>query len=436
MKYLTSFFSLLFSLQSLFGTEIILWHSFEGFIKDKFTEVIEDFNHQSGAYHITPIYKGNYTEVFNQGVEAFKTGNAPHILQVYEVATQTMMLMPDMFRPVDDLMRYYFKKFDSDVYIDAVRDFYSTADNKMYSLPWNASTGILFYNKKAFKDAGLDPENPPKTWIDLEIMGAKLVNAGYKGFVTAWPAAYNLEYICSWHNLPFASCNNGFGGLESRLCFNGFYETRHIQKLVQWQKQGIFSYQGRMVNPPEQFFAEGKCAILLQGSNRFPMLSKMSQNPIGVGFMPYWPDISGSPYRLTIGGSSFWAISGFNEEIYRGIAHFFAYLSLPEVQAYWHQQTGYLPITEAAYYLSKKKGFYTKNPAAEIAVLEVMNNKITPCTKGIRLGNYTLIREKIVDYLEKAFNGELTPKEALDKAVDEGNTLLAEFEKAHTKAKG
>jgi sn-glycerol 3-phosphate transport system substrate-binding protein len=423
-----------FTYSSLFSTEIVFWHAFEGFLNDKFTEIVEDFNHQSKGYHITLVYKGNYTEVFNKGIEAFENGNPPHILQVYEVATQTMMLKPEVFISVEELMKRYFKKFDSDVYIDAVREFYSTSDNKMFSLPWNASTGILFYNKKAFEDAGLDPNLPPKTWVELERIGIKLVNAGYKGFVTAWPAAYHLEHLCSWHNIPFATYDNGFKGLEARLNFNSFYPTRHIEKLVEWQKNDIFSYQGRFTNEPEKFFSEGQCGILLQGANRFPQLKKMSAHPIGVGFLPYWPDITGAPYRLNIGGSSFWAMNGFDDEINRGIAHFLAYLSLPEVQAYWHQQTGYLPITEAAYYLSKKKGFYEKNPAAEIAVLEVMNQKTTPYTKGIRLGNYPVIRDKIIDYLEKALQGEFTPKEALDKAVEEGNKLLEQFEAQHTKS--
>lgn len=415
-------------------TEIIFWHAFEGFLYDQFAEIVTDFNHQSKSYNITLVYKGNYTETFNNGIAAFEQGNPPHILQVYEVATQTMMLKPKIFRPVDELMRFYFKKFDSDIYIDAVRDFYSTPDNKMYSLPWNASTGILFYNKKAFKQVGLDPEKPPKTWEDLETASIKLVDAGYKGFVTAWPVAYHLEHVCSWHNLPFATEDNGFGGLGARLNFNGFYQLRHISKLVDWQQSGVFSYQGRMTNQPEKFFTDGKSAILLQGANRFPMLAKSSPDPIGVGFMPYWADIPNAPYRLNIGGSSFWVISGLDEDIYRGIAHFFSYLSQAEVQAYWHQKTGYLPITEAAYYLTKKKGFYEKNPAAEIAVLEVMNQKNTPYTKGIRLGNYTLVRDKILDYLEQAFAGKLTPKEALDKAIEEGNQLLAEFEAEHSKA--
>jgi sn-glycerol 3-phosphate transport system substrate-binding protein len=413
-------------------TEIVFWHAFEGFLAEKFAEIVDDFNHQSNAYHVKLVYQGNYRETFDKGVAAFEEGNPPHILQVYEVATQTLMLKPEAFVPIDDLMRRFYKKFDAGVYIDSVKDFYSTYDNKMVSLPWNASTGILFYNKKAFEAAGLDPEKPPKTWLELEAFGIKLLDAGYKGFVTAWPVAYHLEHLCSWHNLPFATEGNGFGGMSARLNFNGPYQTRHISKLREWQKQGIFSYQGRFTNEPEKFFTDKNCAILLQGANRYPML-KEALEPIGVGFMPYWPDIDGSPYRLNIGGSSFWALSGFDKEIYRGIAQFLSYLSLAEVQAYWHQQTGYLPITEAAYYLSKKNGFYQKNPAAEIAVLEVMNQKITPYTKGIRLGNYPVVREKILDYLEKAFNGELTAREALDLAVEQGNQLLADFEREHTK---
>ncbi len=421
---------------SLFAkTEIVFWHAFEGFLYDQFAEIVDDFNHQSKSYQIKLVNKGNYTETFDSGVAAAEHGNPPHILQVYEVATQTMMLKPKLFRPVDELMLYYFKKFDNDIYIDAVRDFYSTPDNKMYSLPWNASTGILFYNKKAFEQAGLDPEKPPTTWEELETAGIKLVSAGYKGFVTAWPVAYHLEHLCSWHNLPFATEGNGFGGLKARLDFNGPYALRHISKLVDWQQSGVFSYQGRFVDQAERFFTDGKSAILLQGSNRVSMLKKKSPDPIGVGFMPYWADITGAPYRLNIGGSSFWALAGFDEDIYRGIAHFFSYLSSTEVQAHWHQKTGYLPITEAAYYLTKKKGYYEKNPAAEIAVLEVMNNKNTPYTRGIRLGNYTIVREKILDNLEKAFAGELTPKEALDKAIEEGNQLLAEFEAEYTPSK-
>lgn len=416
------------------GIEIELWHAFDGPLEKAFIEIVEDFNHHSGGqYQIVPVKKGNYKEVFEQGIEAFNSKQQhPHILQVYEVATLTMMHRPDIYVPVGELMSSYHKKFDPDVYIDAVRNFYSTGDGKMLSLPWNASTGILFYNKNAFTKAGLDPEKPPKTWEEMELMGVKLVKSGFKGFTTAWPAAYHLEHLCSWHNMPFATMSNGFEGLDARFIFNGPFQVAHLAKLVEWQKEGIFSYAGRFTNEPEKLFTSGECAILLQGANRLSLLSQQMSSPIGVGFMPFWKKTTAKPYNLNIGGASFWVMQGCSKDEYRGIAQFFEYLSSTAIQAYWHQTTGYLPITEAAYYLTKKKGFYKSHPAAEIAVLEVMACTPTAYTKGVRVGDYVRIRDVIVDQLEKAFSGDLTPQQSLDQAVDRGNLILAEFEKSHS----
>jgi sn-glycerol 3-phosphate transport system substrate-binding protein len=413
--------------------EIVLWHAFDGPLEAAFVEIVEDFNHHSGTHKVIPIRKGNYKEVVEKGLEAFEKGEQPHLLQVYEVATLTMMYTPEVFVSVDELMHKHNKKFDPDVYIDAVRNFYSTAEGKMLSFPWNASTGILFYNKDAFTKAGLDPEKPPKTWEELESYAQKCVTSGLIGFTTAWPAAYHLEHLSCWHNLPFSSLGNGFQGLGTRLIFNRAEQIFHLTKLTEWQKKGVFSYSGRFTTEPEQLFTSGKCAILLQGANRLPLLKQQAKFPIGVGFMPYWSQIVKKPYNLNIGGASFWVMSGFKESTYQGIAQFLEYLSSTSIQAYWHQKTGYLPITEAAYYLTKKKGFYQTHPAEEIAVLEVMGSAPTEHTKGVRLGNYLTIRDRIVDYLEKAFSGEISPKEALDGAVQSGNQLLETFEKENVK---
>ena len=149
--------------------------------------------------------------------------------------------------------------------------------------------------------------------------------------------------------------------------------------------------------------------------------------------MPFWKNVSDSPYRLNIGGSSFWAISNLPEDTYRGIAHFFC-LSLIDRSSSSLASKNRLPTDHRRppTISRKKKGFYASNPAAEIAVLEVLNQKNTPNTKGIRLGNYTIIREKIIDYLEQAFEGKISAKDALDQAVEEGNQLLSEFEMEHT----
>lgn len=409
--------------------QLVLWHAFDGFLEEQFKKIVEDFNFQSGTYFVVPVRKGNYKEVYERGLSAYLDGKPPHILHIYEVATSSAMQTPNFFWPVDDLMRSFHRSFDPDVYIDAVRTFYCCPNGKMLSLPWNASTGALFYNKKAFAEAGLDPNAPPKTWEEIETFSLKLAAKGYTGFTTAWPAAYHLEHFSSCHNLPYATKSNGFAGPDARLIFNQSAEVlHHITQVAKWQKMGLFQYMGRYNEDPEEFFSSGKCAILLQGANRLPILKKKADFEIGVGQMPYYAKFTDAPYALNIGGGSFWVFNGFSDREYRGIVQFFSYLSSTEVQAGWHQKTGYLPITEAAYYLTRKKGFYATHPAVEIPVLEVLTKRHTPNTRGVRLGNYTQVRDVIIDNLEKAFSGELAPQEALDIAAAEGNKLLEAFE--------
>lgn len=416
---------------SLKAHEIYLWHAFEGFIGEKFCKIVEDFNHHSEVHQVIPIYKGNYKETYEEGIHSFDEGQPPHILQVYEVATLSMMLDSNRYVPVEKIMKDYYCNFDPFVYIDVVRHFYSSFEQEMLSLPWNASTGILFYNKEAFRKAGLDPERPPQTWLELEEMGEKLVAAGYQGFTTAWPAAYHLEHLCAWHDLPFGTEENGFKSLSGRLIFDAEEQIFHWNKLVEWQQTGLFSYSGRYTAEPENKFTEGQCAILLQGANRLPLLSRSADFEVGVGFMPYWPHLADTPQNLNIGGASFWVMQGFSESEYRAIAQFFEYLSSPAVQANWHQATGYLPITDAAYYLTKKRGFYEDHPAHEIAVLEVMEKTPASNSRGARFGNYVEIRDLIVDYLEKALSGELSAEEALHRAASDGNQKLAEYEASY-----
>ena len=109
----------------LISQEIYVWHAFEGFIEEKFSEIVEDFNSQSETYRVIPVRKGNYAETYERGIEASQKGSPPHILQVYEVATLSMMLSPDHYVPVEALMKRYNNRFDSHVYIDVVRKFYS-----------------------------------------------------------------------------------------------------------------------------------------------------------------------------------------------------------------------------------------------------------------------------------------------------------------------
>jgi sn-glycerol 3-phosphate transport system substrate-binding protein len=147
--------------------------------------------------------------------------------------------------------------------------------------------------------------------------------------------------------------------------------------------------------------------------------------------MPYWPDVAAAPQNSIIGGATLWVLRDRPREEYKGVAKFFAFLSRAEVQAAWHQKTGYLPITRAAYELTRAQGFYDRNPGTAKSIEEITLKMPTENSKGLRLGSFTLIRDAIEDELELAFSGKKSADEALDAAAARGNRLLRQFERAN-----
>jgi sn-glycerol 3-phosphate transport system substrate-binding protein len=422
------FLPLLLCCSALFSTEITLWHAFDGYLGEVFDEIVSTFNQQASGDKVLSKKVGTYKQVFEEGMASFETENHPHILQVYEVATLTAMQTPKCFFPVEELFKQYSHTFDPSIYIPTIRNLYTTEEGRMFSLPWNASAGVLYYNKEAFKEAGLNPEEPPKTWEEFERCCRALKKKGWVGYTTAWPAAYHLEHLCCLHNVPFATKGNGLKGINALLNFHkSNLPVYHLTKVAKWKEKGYFQYTGRYNEEPEKLFASKGCAMLLQGANRYQLIKRQADFTIGAGPLPYWNKMLRKPYPLNVGGSSFWAMRGFTDQEYRVVAAFLEHLSSAKIQAYWHQKTGYLPIAEEAYHLSKKMGYYEQNPAAEVALLQVMRTPSTLYTRGIRLPHYIEVRDKIIDTLEKIFDGRLEPKEGLDQAAKEGNEILTSY---------
>ena len=303
----------------------------------------------------------------------------------------------------------------------------------MISLPLNSSTPVLYYNKDAFKKAGLDPAKPPKTWPEMGEYGKKLQAAGYPcGFTTQWQQWTLLENYSAWHNVPFASKQNGFGGLDTELLFNSPLHVRLIQQLADWQKTKTFDYGGRKGDANPKFY-NAECPLFLASSAAYAGVVKATQGKFefGITMMPYWSDVPGAPQNSIIGGATLWVLAGHKPIEYQGVAKFFSYLSSPEVQAASHQRTGYLPITLAAYELTKQQGFYAKNPGTDTSVLQMNHKPPTENSKGLRLGNLVQIRDVLDEELEAAWAGKKSAKEALDTAVKRGNDLLRQFERAN-----
>jgi sn-glycerol 3-phosphate transport system substrate-binding protein len=147
--------------------------------------------------------------------------------------------------------------------------------------------------------------------------------------------------------------------------------------------------------------------------------------------LPYYADVNGAPQNSIIGGATLWVLQGHSPEEYKGVADFFRYLSSPEVQADWHQFSGYLPITQAAYELGQTQGYYTKNPGSDVAIKQINLNPPTPNSKGLRFGNYVQIRDVIDEEFQNLLSGKKPPQEALDAVVERGNKLIADFAAAN-----
>jgi len=330
-------------------------------------------------------------------------------------------------KPVYQVMADAGEKFDPKIYVPAVAGYYTNTKGQMLSLPFNSSTTVFYYNKDAFEKAGLDPNRAPATWPEVMAAAAKIKAAGGMpcSFTTGWQSWVQLESFSAWHNVPFATKENGFGGSDPKLVFNGPLQVKHIANMQDWAKKGYFTYAGRK-NEPEAKFYSGECAMLTSSSAAYGTIAKSAKFKFAVSPLPYYADVQGAPQNTIIGGASLWVMSGRPAAEYKGVAKFLNFLSQPQLQAEWHQGTGYLPITLAAYDLTKQSGFYEKNPGTDVSVKQMIV-KTTDKSRGVRLGNFVQIRDIIDEELENVWSGKKTAKEALDAAVARGDDQIAKF---------
>jgi sn-glycerol 3-phosphate transport system substrate-binding protein len=392
------------------ATDIAWWHAMSGELGRQLEKLATDFNASQSDYRIVPTYKGNYTETVTAAIFAFRSRSQPAIVQVNEVATATMTAARGAIYPVYSLMRDMNEPFALADYLPAVSGYYTDAAGNLLSFPFNSSTPILYYNKTMFRDAGLDPETPPKTWPELGLAAKRLRDRGAVcGFTTSWPSWIHIENLSAFHNLPLATRANGFAGLDAELTINNPLLVRHVAQLAEWQKTKLFDYSGRGQSA-EPRFQNGECGIF-------------------IGSSATRADIKANS-KFETGGATLWVLRDRPHEEYKGVARFFAYLSQPGVQAAWHQNTGYLPVTRAAFELTRAQGFYARNPGSAISFEQITLHPPTENSKGVRLGSFVLIRGAIEDELEQAFTGQKSAQAALDAATERGNKILRQFERA------
>jgi sn-glycerol 3-phosphate transport system substrate-binding protein len=415
------------SLPALAQTEIQWWHSMTGALGDRLTGLADRFNKSQTEYKVVPVFKGTYPESMAASIAAYRAGNAPHIVQVFEVGTATMMSARGAVVSVEKIMKDAGEKFDRKAYVPAVAGFYTTRQGEMMSFPFNSSTSVFYYNKDALAAAGVT--KAPETWPEVAAAAAKVKAAGAArcGYTTSWPSWVHMENFSAWHNVLFATENNGFGSLKARLAINTPLHEKHLANLADWSKKGYFTYAGRTSEGDSKFFS-GECAMFTGSSAAYANIKRNAKFNFAIARLPYYTDVQGAPQNSVIGGASLWVMAGKKPAEYKGIAKFFAFLSATELQAEWHQQTGYLPLTIASYELTRKSGFYEKNPGTDVSV-EQMIVKTTDKSRGVRLGNFVQIRDVVHEEMEALFAGKQDAKQALAKITSRGNDLLARFER-------
>jgi len=416
---------------TLAATEIQFWHAFTGRLGDLVAEQVKTFNASQSDYMVVAAHKGNYSETLNAGIAAFRAKEQPHILMVFEVGTATMMAAKGAINPVHKVMANAGAKFDPDAYIGSVKGYYTTTDGKMLSLPFNSSTPVLWVNRDALKAAGIDPDTDLSTWQKVGAVLDKLKASGSKcPLTTAWQSWVHLENFSAYHNIPFATKDNGFMGVDTKLAFNGPVQVKHIQAMGDWAKEGKFFYAGRR-NEGGANFRSGECALFTESSAGYAGIKAEAKFDFAVRPLPYWDGVQGAPQNTIIGGASLWVMSGHKSDEYKGAAAFLNFLSSTDIQAKWHQDTGYLPITIAAGEKTRADGFYQRNPGTDIAVIQMTARKPTPISKGLRLGSFDQIRGIIDEELEAVWSGDKDAQTALNSAVTRGNKLLRRFEQAN-----
>ena len=417
------------SAQAQAQVEIHWWHSMPGAIGEWVNDLAKEFNGSQTAYKIVPTFKGGYEESFTSFVAAYRAGSAPHLIQVYEVGTATMMASKGVHVPVGKVMKDAGLPFNPGAYVPAVASYYTTPGGEMLSYPLNSSTTVMLYSKDAFKAAGLNPDKPPATWPEVALAAAKLKASGHKcPFTTSFQSWTQLESFSTWHNVEFATRSNGFGGLDARLNITTPLHVRHIENLANMAAQGLFIYKGR--GSTEGTFLSGECAMVTGSSAAYGVLKRSAKFAWAISPLPFYPDVPGAPQNTVIGGASLWVSAGKKAEDYKGVAQFLAYLSRPEVAAKSHQRTGYLPVTIASFEATDKSGFYKENPGTDVSVTQMIR-KTTDKSRGIRLGNFVQVRAVIDEEMEQIWAGKKSAADGLAAAKKRGDDLLERFQKAN-----
>ena len=415
-------------------TEIQFWYGLGGALGERVAEQVTRFNESQSRFRVNANFRGSYVEVMTGAIAAWRAGTPPHIAQVFEVGTATMMAAGPAIRPTHELLGEAGITLDPKRYLAGVRGYYSDTQGRLVSMPHNSSSAVMWINLDAFEKAGLSTTELPKTWAEIRAAAQKIkaTNAAEIPISTAWPTWVMFEQMSSIHDVGLATKANGFEGLDAQMNLGAPIFAKHTNMLLEMQREGTFVYGGRDGDGFASFPA-GKAAMSFNSSAGRAQVQRDAKFRWASVALPYHGDVTQSPRNGVIGGASLWTLTARNRtaEEYRGVAEFYRFISEVEQDKWWHHVTGYVPLTLAAYEASRAEGFYTQNPGADAAIIQLSRAEPTPNSQGFRLGGFVEIRNIIQEELERGFQGQQNTETLLANANRRADVVLRNFERAN-----
>ena len=403
------------------------WHAMGGANGTAVATLTDQFNDSQSDIYVDAIYQGSYDDTLNKFKAGLPAKQVPHIMQVYDIG-QRFMIDSQAIEPIQSFIDA--DKFDTTQFEAAILNYY-TNDKKLSAMPFNTSNPILYYNKKAFSDAGLDPNSPPKTWEEVLTLGPKLVKKDGSGQVTQWGISFAIygwffEQMLAAQNTLYADNDNGRGATRASKVI---YNSDAGVKFLDWWKslidQGIATNLGRSTSDAQKAFNAGQLAMTFESTAvlRSFVASAGDKFEVGTGYLPR-PAATIDQGGIIMGGGSNYILKDKTDKEKQAAWKFVQFLAQPEQQAFWHINTGYFPIRKDAYTLQSEIDNAKKYPQFATAINQLHDTKLTPATSGAVLGVFPQARASTETAIEETILGKSSSKAALDKSVGEINQAL------------
>ncbi len=414
------------------STKVVFWYGLGGQLGNVVRQVVNKYNQSQQKCFVDPVFQASYDDTINKINASLAGGGLPNVAQVFDAGTQRMIDTKKIV-PVQDLLE---RDKLTDVLDDlepAVRGYYSVG-GKLYSMPFNSSTAMVYYNKKAFKDAGLDPEKKIWSYDDVAAFAKATTHKDAAGKVDRIGIAFSrggwfVEQQLAVHEQLLVEPGNGRTERGTKFVWNNDIAAKWFELLKKTIDDGTGRYYQNAADP-QAAFVKGEAAIHFDSIAALRGIvggveSNKTGVDVGVAYMPRLPDAKG---RTIIGGASLWLTTEGGKELQDCGWDFMKFASTSENQAFFSSNTGYYPTRRSAYALDDMKTALAKYPQFQVAIDQIRSAPASAFNSGGISGTFLPSRLEVEKAQDEFWSGKQpTAKAALDAAAKRANDLLDEY---------